>query len=67
MFNTLLIAATIAVVSLTCRKLKDEIAGTAALVFFALCVPFSMMGAAFYTDSLSLLFPVLFYYVYLHF
>ena len=66
-FNTLLIAATIAVVSLTCRKLKDEIAGTAALVFFALCVPFSMMGAAFYTDSLSLLFPVLFYYVYLHF
>lgn len=65
--NTLLIAATIAVVSLTCRKLRDEIAGTAAMVFFVLCVPFSMMGAAFYTDSLSLLFPVLFYYLYLHF
>ncbi|HBA47505.1 MAG TPA: hypothetical protein DCZ91_06845 [Lachnospiraceae bacterium] len=66
-FNTFLIAATIAVVSLTCRKLRGETAGTAAIAFFILCVPFLMMGAAFYTDSLSLLFPVLFYYLYLHF
>ncbi len=66
-FNTLLIVATVAVVSLTCRKLRDEIAGVMSFVFFVLCVPFLFMGAAFYTDSLSLLFPVLFYYLYLHF
>ncbi|MDE6852646.1 MAG: glycosyltransferase family 39 protein [Lachnospiraceae bacterium] len=66
-FNTLLLVTTIGVVSLTCKKLRDEVAGVMALVFFVLCVPFLFMGAAFYTDSLSLLFPALFYYLYLHF
>lgn len=66
-FNSLLLTATVLVVSLTCRKLRDEVAGVMALVFFLLCIPFLFMGAAFYTDSLSVLFPALFYYLYLHF
>lgn len=66
-FNSLLLVATMGIVSLICRKLRDEIAGVMALVFFVLCVPFLFMGAAFYTDSLSLLFPALFYYLYLYF
>lgn len=66
-FNSVIIILTVLVVSLTCRKLKGEVAGVMALVFFVLCVPFLFMGAAFYTDSLSVLFPALFYYLYLHF
>lgn len=66
-FNSLLLTATVLVVSLTCKKIRDEIAGVMALVFFLLCIPFLFMSAAFYTDSLSLLFPCLFYYLYLHY
>lgn len=66
-FNCLLLTAAAAVVSLTCRKLRGSVAGVLALVFFALCLPFLFMGAAFYTDSLSVLFPVLYYYLYLHY
>lgn len=66
-FNSLLLTATILITSLVCKKLKDSVAGVMALVFFVLCIPFLFMGAAFYTDSLSVLFPVLFYYLYLHF
>ncbi len=66
-FNSLLITFTVLVVFLVCKKLRGSVGGVLALVFFLLCVPFSFMGAAFYTDSLSLLFPVLFYYLYLHY
>ncbi len=66
-FNSLIITMSAMAVSLTCKKLRGESAGVMALIFFALCIPFLFMGAAFYTDSLSLLFPVLFYYLYLHF
>lgn len=65
--NCLLITATVLTVSLTCRKLRDSVSGILALVFFLVSVPFYFMGAAFYTDSLSLLFPALFYYLYLRF
>lgn len=66
-FNSILLTATALVTSLTCRKLRGSIGGVMALVFFALCLPFWFMSAAFYTDSLSLLFPVLFYDFYLLF
>lgn len=66
-FNSLLLTATVLVVSLTCKKIRDEVAGVMALLFFLICIPFLFMGAAFYTDSLSLLFPSLFYYLYLHY
>lgn len=65
--NTLLLVATVLVTSLTCKKIHNARAGILALLFFVLCIPFFFMSAAFYTDSLSLLFPVLFYYLYLHF
>lgn len=66
-FNTALLTAAALVTSLTCRRLRGAAAGVLALVFFALCLPFWFMGAAFYTDSLSVLFPILFYYLYLLF
>ena len=65
--NCLLLVCTVMVTSLCCKKIHNAISGTLALLFFMLCIPFFFMGAAFYTDSLSLLFPVLFYYLYLHF
>ena len=65
--NCLLIISTIMVTSLCCKKIYNALSGILALLFFMLCIPFLFMGAAFYTDSLSLLFPVLFYYFYLHF
>lgn len=65
--NTLLFLATVLVSSLICRKLNNNTAGLLCLVFFLLCVPFYFISAAFYTDALSLLFPVLFYYLYLLF
>lgn len=66
-FNSALLTATALVTSLTCKKLRGSVGGVLALVLFALCLPFWFMGAAFYTDSLSVLFPVLFYYLYLLF
>lgn len=66
-FNSLLLTVAVLMVSLVCRKLRGSVLGVLALVFFLLCVPFSFMGAAFYTDSLSVLFPVLFYYLYLRY
>lgn len=66
-FNSLLLTATILITSFVCKKIRGSVAGVMALVFFVLCIPFLFMGAAFYTDSLSVFFPVLFYYLYLHF
>lgn len=66
-FNSALLTATALVTSLTCRRLRGSVGGVMALVLFALCLPFWFMGAAFYTDSLSVLFPVLFYDLYLLF
>lgn len=66
-FNSALLTATAMVTSLTCRKLRGSVAGVMALVLFSLCLPFWFMGAAFYTDSLSVLFPILFYDLYLLF
>lgn len=63
--NSLFIAGTMLVTSLVCRKLFGSVAGIMAILAFTLCLPFYFMGAAFYTDSLSLLFPVLFYWLYL--
>lgn len=63
--NSLFIAMTMFVTSRICRRLFGSVAGVMAVVVFAMCVPFYFMGAAFYTDSLSLLFPVLFYWLYL--
>lgn len=65
--NCLLLTCTVMVTSLCCKKIHNAVSGILALLLFILCIPFFFMGAAFYTDSLSLLFPVLYYYLYLHF
>lgn len=65
--NSLLIVSTVLVTSLVCKKIHNTTSAMLSLIFYLLCVPFYFMGAAFYTDSLSLLFPVLFYYLYLCF
>lgn len=64
-FNALLITASGVLISLVCAKLAGKTAGCMALVVFAMHLPFWVMGAAFYTDSLSMPFPILFYYLYL--
>lgn len=63
--NSILIVAAVGVISWICKKLLGGAAGVFSLAAVLLCLPFFFMGAAFYTDSLSLLFPVLFYALYL--
>lgn len=63
--NSALITGTAVTVSLVCRKITNSKMALMSLCLFLLCFPFYFMGAAFYTDSLSLLFPVLCYYLYL--
>lgn len=64
-FNALLITAAVVLLSLVCTKLAGTTAGSMALILFTMQLPFWVMGAAFYTDSISLPFPILFYYLYL--
>lgn len=63
--NSALITGTAVIVSLICRKITNSKTAIMSLCLFLLCFPFYFMGAAFYTDSLSLIFPVLCYYLYL--
>lgn len=63
--NSIMSVCAMAVVSLTCRKMGCARHGLFALALFALSLPFYIIGAVFYTDSLSLLFPALVYYLYL--
>ena len=63
--NSIMAVCTMAVVSLVCRRLGSVSHALFALVLFALSLPFYIIGAVFYTDALSLLFPVLAFYLYL--
>lgn len=63
--NSITIVATMALVSLVCRKLSDEKHGILALTIFAVGVQFWFMGGAVYTDTLSMVFPVLVFWMYL--
>lgn len=65
--NALLSAATVFVTSLVCCKLWGRVYGIWVLFFFVFSLPFYIIAPVFYTDSLSFLFPVLFYYLYLCF
>lgn len=58
-------ALTMALVSLTCKKLAGTKSGIFVLVLFALSAQFYIMGAAVYTDAMTMLFPVLIFYLYL--
>lgn len=66
-FNSLLVTLTVLFSYLSVKKLTSgrTVSAVAVLFFFLLSPAFYVVGAAFYTDSLSMLFPVLFYYFYL--
>ncbi|MDL2234884.1 glycosyltransferase family 39 protein [Christensenellaceae bacterium OttesenSCG-928-L17] len=64
--NSALIALTVYVSATVARMLYGAAAELTVLLFFLLCPPFYFMGAVFYTDSLSMLFPVLAFFLYLH-
>lgn len=61
--NEALILSTIAMISLSARKLWGSVLGVAALVLCLCMPPFLFMTNAFYTDSLSLFFPVCIFYI----
>lgn len=52
-------------VSLICRRLADTKSAVLALVLFAVSIQYYFMGGAVYTDALSMLFPVLIFWLYL--
>lgn len=53
------------VTTAVCRKLLGVRYAVFAMALFVLSPPFYFIAAVFYTDSLSMLFPVLVYYLYL--
>ena len=61
----MMLAAMMAVVSLICNRLAGVKSAVLSLAVFALSVQFWVMGGAVYTDTLSMLFPVLIFYLYL--
>ncbi len=67
--NSVMATFTLRYAYLIVRKMtaQNSPAGIAVLLFFMLNPACYMVGAAFYTDALSMLFPVMFYYYYLCF
>lgn len=63
--NCALLTASMAAVALACRKLAGAAAGVLALAVFALSPQFWFLGGAVYTDTLSMPFPALIFYLYL--
>lgn len=61
----IMLVSMMAAVSLTCKKLAGTKSAVLSLAVFALSVQFWVMGGAVYTDTLSMLFPVLIFYLYL--
>ena len=54
-----------AIVSLICKRLAGVKSAVLTLAVFAMSIQFWVMGGAVYTDTLSMLFPVLIFYLYL--
>lgn len=64
--DSVMVVTSMALVSLICRKYSSSgKVGIFALVLFALSAQFWFMGAANYTDIMSMLFPVLAYWLYI--
>lgn len=63
--TSIMLSSSMLIVSLICRRLFDVRHAVFVLVLYALSVQFYFMGGAVYTDALSMLFPVLFFYLYL--
>ena len=65
LLNSILLSFTMLCSYLVAKKIAGSAGGFLCLYFFMISPPFYILGAAFYTDSLSMLFPVLFYNLYL--
>lgn len=65
MANSCLVVLTVLLAVRCCEYMAGLRAGYACMLIFVLSVPFWFMGAVFYTDSLSMVFPVALFYLYL--
>ncbi len=63
--NSILSISMMLVVFLICKRILGIKQATISLILIAVCLPFYFIAPVFYTDALSMLFPVLFYYFYL--
>ena len=61
--NSLLSVLSMVITSLICKRLFNTIGGICALILFAVSPPFYLIAPVFYTDSLSLVFPLAAYYL----
>lgn len=63
--STILVQLTVLCTCAVAKRLCGAAGEAAVLCMYVLTVPFFFMGAVFYTDVLSMLFPILTYYLYL--
>lgn len=61
----IMLTSMMAVASLACKRLAGVKSAVLTLAVFALSAQFWVLGGAVYTDTLSMLFPVLIFYLYL--
>lgn len=64
-FNSLLSAGTMALAAGISKRLFGAVCGVMTLFFFGCSLPFYFIAPVFYTDALSMIFPVLILYIYL--
>lgn len=67
MFNALLAAATVLLITLICKRLFGVSQSVMVMIFVLMSPPFYFIASTFYTDSLSMVFPVLIVYLYLRY
>lgn len=65
MTNASMATTTVLLTALVCRRLFGTAQSVMALIFVLLSPPFYLIAPVFYTDSLSMLFPILILYLYL--
>lgn len=64
-FNCVLCVVMIYALFQICKKKFSEVEACFALYLLAICPPMYLLGAVFYTDILTLFFPITIYYLYL--
>lgn len=63
--NGILFTLTMVFTSLICKKLSGAHTGIFVLILFLITPPFYFIAPVFYTDSLSLIYPVVSFYIFL--
>ncbi len=66
-FNAILATVTVLLIALICKRLFGIKQSVMALIFVLTSPPFYFIASTFYTDSLSMVFPVLIVYLYLRY